>query len=128
TGPTMSADMLSPEQRALGGESDHPSGAATGPAATALAIDHVSMEFDGRTVLRDVSLAIPAGTVHGLIGHNGSGKSTLVRILAGYHRPTAGACWIAGERVPPGSPAQVKRLGLRFVHQDLGLVPEFTSL
>jgi ribose transport system ATP-binding protein len=95
---------------------------------TALVVDHVSMEFDGRRVLHDVNLSVRSGTVHGLVGHNGSGKSTLVRILAGYHRPTEGSVSIAGERVPPGAPAQVKRLGLRFVHQDLGLIPEFTSL
>ena len=127
--PETGKDMRSMEGCASDGGFARPSGGtAAGPATTTLAIDHVSMEFDGRRVLRDVNLSVQAGTVHGLIGHNGSGKSTLVRILAGYHRPTAGSCWIAGERVPPGSPAQVKRLGLRFVHQDLGLIPEFTSL
>lgn len=102
--------------------------AGAGGVDPVLAVDHVSMDFDGRRVLREVSLSVDAGTVHGLVGHNGSGKSTLVRILAGYHRPTEGAVRIGGEPVPPGSPAQVKRLGLRFVHQDLGLIPEFTSL
>ena len=125
----MGKDMQTTEGRASDGGIVRPSGDIAGsPATTALAVDQVSMEFDGRRVLRDVNLSVPAGTVHGLIGHNGSGKSTLVRILAGYYRPTAGSYRIAGERVPPGSPAQVKRLGLRFVHQDLGLIPEFTSL
>jgi ribose transport system ATP-binding protein len=129
TEPAMGKDMQTTEGRASDGGIVRPSGDIAGsPATTALAVDQVSMEFDGRRVLRDVNLSVPAGTVHGLIGHNGSGKSTLVRILAGYYRPTAGNYWIAGERVPPGSPAQVKRLGLRFVHQDLGLIPEFTSL
>ena len=129
TEPAMGKDMQTTEGRASDGGIVRPSGDIAGsPATTALAVDQVSMEFDGRRVLRDVNLSVPAGTVHGLIGHNGSGKSTLVRILAGYYRPTAGSYWIAGERVPPGSPAQVKRLGLRFVHQDLGLIPEFTSL
>jgi ribose transport system ATP-binding protein len=119
--------MRSAERR-VPGEPDPPFGGSTELAGSALVIDRISMEFDGRRVLRDVDISVAAGTLHGLIGHNGSGKSTLVKILAGYYRPTAGDCWIAGERVPPGSPATVKRLGLRFVHQDLGLIPQFSSL
>jgi ribose transport system ATP-binding protein len=102
--------------------------ATTAPSETAFAkgavIDHVTMAFAGRKVLDDVSLSFPAATVTGLIGHNGSGKSTLVRILAGYYKPVSGSAWLAGERVD--SPVTAARLGLRFVHQDLGLIPEFT--
>lgn len=97
------------------------------PGTDALLVDHVSMEFAGKRVLHDVDFAFPAGTVSGLIGHNGSGKSTLVRILAGYYRPVSGACWLAGERID-SAPQTAHRLGLRFVHQDLGLVREFTPL
>jgi ribose transport system ATP-binding protein len=97
------------------------------PDNNALLVDHVSMEFAGKRVLHEVDFAFPAGTVSGLIGHNGSGKSTLVRILAGYYRPVSGACWLAGERID-SAPQTARRLGLRFVHQDLGLVREFTPL
>lgn len=93
---------------------------------TDLRVVNVSMEFAGRRVLHDVDLAFRAGQVNGLVGHNGSGKSTLVRILAGYYRPVLGDCWLAGERID--SPQMAQRLGLRFVHQDLGLVQEFTPL
>lgn len=44
-----------------------------------------------RLVLRDVSLAVPAGGALLLTGPNGSGKSTLLRILAGLRRPDAGS-------------------------------------
>ena len=44
-----------------------------------------------RLVLRDVSLAVPAGGALVLTGPNGSGKSTLLRILAGLRRPDAGS-------------------------------------
>jgi ABC-2 type transport system ATP-binding protein/lipopolysaccharide transport system ATP-binding protein len=46
--------------------------------------------------LRNVSLAVPRGSVFGLIGHNGSGKSTLLRIVAGIYRPTTGAVTVDG--------------------------------
>ncbi len=41
--------------------------------------------------VKDVSLAIPQGSVFGLIGHNGSGKSTLLKMIAGIYRPTEGS-------------------------------------
>ena len=46
--------------------------------------------FDGITVLRDVDLDVYAGEIHALVGANGSGKSTLIKILSGYHQPSAG--------------------------------------
>src|SRR5581483_5338958 len=65
---------------------------------------------------------IRAGEVHALVGHNGSGKSTLVKILAGFHRPDAGTLRVAGRPLEGGNAASANRAGLRFVHQDLGLV------
>ncbi len=40
--------------------------------------------------LRDVTLAVPRGSMYGLVGRNGSGKSTLLRVMAGIYRPTEG--------------------------------------
>jgi ribose transport system ATP-binding protein len=68
--------------------------------------------------------------VHGLLGQNGSRKSTLIKILAGYHAPDAGGTLaVRGERVElPLRPADPRRLGLAFVHQDLALVDTATVL
>ena len=46
--------------------------------------------------LRDVTLDISRGSVHGLMGHNGSGKSTLLKIVSGIYRPTEGAVTVHG--------------------------------
>jgi ribose transport system ATP-binding protein len=93
-----------------------------------LTVEGISMSFDGKWALRDVDLTIPGGTIQGLIGHNGSGKSTLVRILAGYHAQTDGTVRLGSHVLPPGSPSGRHGLGLRFVHQELGLVSRFTGL
>jgi ribose transport system ATP-binding protein len=93
-----------------------------------LSVEGVSMAFDNRLVLRDVNLQVRAGTIHGLIGHNGSGKSTLVRILAGYHRPVSGTIRLGGDVLTPGTASTRYAAGLRFVHQDLGLVGNFDAL
>ncbi|MDL2356792.1 MAG: ABC transporter ATP-binding protein [Pseudomonadota bacterium] len=47
-------------------------------------------------ILIDISLAIPAGSVVGLVGRNGAGKSTLLRCLAGLMAPDSGASFLLG--------------------------------
>jgi len=88
-----------------------------------LSTRNFSKTFFGRTVLEGVNLDVLPGEVHGLIGQNGSGKSTFIKILSGYHAPDPDATLeVNGKpaRLPlsPGDPA---RLGISFVHQDLGL-------
>jgi ribose transport system ATP-binding protein len=93
-----------------------------------LSLRRLSKTFDGKTVLRDAAVEIWPGTVHGLIGQNGSGKSTLIKILASYHAPDPGGelAW-HGEPVPlPLAPTDPARLGMTFVHQDLGLIETAT--
>ena len=89
-----------------------------------LELREVSKTFSETTVLHGVDLDVLPGEIHGLVGENGSGKSTLIKILAGYHAPDDGATIrMRGEDVPsPIDPADAKRLGLSFVHQDLAMV------
>jgi ATP-binding cassette, subfamily B, bacterial len=48
---------------------------------SALRLDHVSIEEDGRVLVRDATLAVPAGTRLAVVGESGVGKSTLLRAL-----------------------------------------------
>jgi ribose transport system ATP-binding protein len=95
-----------------------------------LEVGELSKTFFGQLALDRVSLDVQAGQVHALVGHNGSGKSTLIKILAGYHLPddTSAEVRVGGETLRFGNPKESHRLGLRFLHQDLGLVPELTVL
>jgi ribose transport system ATP-binding protein len=88
----------------------------------------LGMRFDEKWVLRGVDMTIAPGEIHGLVGHNGSGKSTLIKILAGYHQPAEGRVLLDDDVVSQGSPLHSYELGLRFVHQDLGLIGEFSAL
>ncbi|QFU88312.1 ABC transporter ATP-binding protein [Amycolatopsis sp. YIM 10] len=58
---------------------------------TTLLATGVTVTFGSRTVLREVSLAVPGGQWLALVGRNGCGKSTLLRVLAGLHTPDAGS-------------------------------------
>lgn len=82
----------------------------------------ISKYFGENKVLDDVELSFSAGRIHAVLGANGSGKSTLIKILAGYHTPTAGSILLHGEEVGlPTTPRALHEAGVRFVHQDLGL-------
>ncbi len=91
----------------------------------AVAVRGMSKTFPGQRALTDVSLSVMPGEIRGLVGENGSGKSTLIKCLAGYHTPDPGAVVeVAGQRLPDSyASSQARGFGLRFVHQDLGLVP-----
>ena len=94
-----------------------------GPAPVALRITGLTKTFPGQRALDNVDLEIAPGEIHALVGQNGSGKSTVVKVLAGYHEPDDGAvAEVAGVPFELGSSTAALGAGLRFVHQDLGLV------
>ena len=95
-----------------------------------LSVANLSKTFGGARALSGVSFDVMPGEVHGLLGKNGSGKSTLVKILAGFHAPDeGGTLHFNGEPVDlPLKPGDYRRLGMSFVHQNLGLVPSLTVL
>ena len=74
--------------------------------------------FGERTVLRDVSLQVPAGSTLAVLGRNGAGKSTLLRILATLLRPHAGEVLVFGEALPRRGFAVRGRVGL-LAHEPL---------
>ncbi len=63
-------------------------------------LDGLARHFGERTVLRDITLRVPAGHTLAVLGRNGAGKSTLLRILATLLRPHEGSVKLFGERLP----------------------------
>lgn len=94
-------------------------------APAALSATGVTMIFGGQRALDEVDLEIGRGEIRALMGANGSGKSTLVKILAGLYQPEPEAIvHVASHRLSLGTAGAAEDVGLRFVHQDLGLVDE----
>jgi ribose transport system ATP-binding protein len=93
-----------------------------------LRVEGLMKSFAGQHALDDVTFEILPGEVRGLIGQNGSGKSTLIKILSGFYAADSGLVSVRDEVVPSGNPVESERAGLRFVHQDLGLVNELDTV
>ncbi len=77
---------------------------------------HIRMEgvrcryrVDGPEILRNVSLAVPAGTVLGIVGRSGSGKSTMAKLLQRLYIPEGGRILIDGVDIALADPAWLRR-------------------
>jgi ABC-type uncharacterized transport system ATPase subunit len=73
-----------------------------------------------------ISLAVPRGTIHGIVGENGAGKSTLMSILYGFYRADAGEIRIGGRRAEIASPQDAIAAGIGMIHQHFMLVEDMT--
>jgi sulfate/thiosulfate transport system ATP-binding protein len=80
-----------------------------------IAVIDVTKRFNGFTALKDVSVAIPEGSLTALLGPSGSGKSTLLRVIAGLEQPEAGQVLLGGEDVT-SKPARTRGVGMVFQH------------
>ena len=59
-------------------------------------LKHITKRFPGVVALKDMSIGIRPGEIHGLIGENGAGKSTLIKVLTGVHTPEEGEIFVGG--------------------------------
>ncbi len=82
---------------------------------TGVALDNLSLGYEGRPVLRGLSGVFPPGRLTGLAGPNGSGKSTLLKGLSGVLHPLGG-------RIDRGG---LKARDIAYLPQDAGLDRQF---
>ena len=97
--------------------------------STLLTVSDLSKTFPGQVALDRFDIEISTASTHALVGQNGSGKSTFIKILAGYHQPDPGATARLAERpLTLGDGRAASAAGVRFVHQDLGLVESLNTI
>jgi ABC-2 type transport system ATP-binding protein len=93
--------------------------------STAVVIRELRREYDGREVVRGVSLEIREGEIFGLLGPNGAGKTTLLSMVSTRLRPTSGDIWVHGKHAQHDVDA-VRRL-LNVAPQEEALYPSLTG-
>jgi iron complex transport system ATP-binding protein len=81
-----------------------------------LAAEHVTLSYDERVIVEDLSLAIPTGRITCIVGANACGKSTLLRALARLLAPRAGQVVLDGQAI--------HRMATKEVAAKLGILPQ----
>ena len=88
---------------------------ATG--APVVVFDKVTLAFDEKVILHDVSFTLIKGHTKIFLGASGAGKSTILKLILGLLTPDGGVIWVNGERVDQMSEREMMR-----VRADLGMV------
>ena len=90
-----------------------------------LELDHLKKHFDGREVVRDLSLTLEQGQLLCILGASGCGKTTTLNMIGGFLEPDSGRVRLDGEditRIPP------EQRPVTTVFQSYGLFPHMTVL
>jgi phospholipid/cholesterol/gamma-HCH transport system ATP-binding protein len=85
--------------------------------APVVLFDHVSLAFDDKVVLADISFTLITGHTKIILGASGSGKSTILKIIVGLLRADQGTVWVNGQRVD-----QLSEREMMPVRNDLGMI------
>jgi phospholipid/cholesterol/gamma-HCH transport system ATP-binding protein len=90
---------------------------ALGPGSPIVVFDKVSLAFDDKVILREVSFTLITGHTKIFLGASGAGKSTILKLILGLLKPDGGVVWVNGERVDLMTERE-----LMTVRTDLGMV------
>lgn len=98
------------------------------PAEPIVRLDKISKVFAGRdgqpvTALREIDLAVPQGSVLGIIGRSGAGKSTLIRLVNGLEKPSSGRVIVDGADI-----AALPEAELRHARRSIGMIFQHFNL
>src|SRR6266542_6428896 len=88
-----------------------------GPGGPIIVFDEVSLAFDEKDILRNVSFTLKTGHTKVFLGASGAGKSTILRLILGLLKPDSGYIFVNGERVD-----NMTEDDLMKVRADLGMV------
>ena len=91
-----------------------------------LQIESLHVRIQSVEALRGISLVVPDGAMVGLVGRNGAGKTTLMRSVMGHLPVRAGRIVFDGQDIAALPAHRRAALGMGYMPEDRGLVPELT--
>jgi branched-chain amino acid transport system ATP-binding protein len=86
-----------------------------------LSLNAMQTNIGDYAVLHDISFEVPEGGVFVLLGRNGAGKTTTLRSIMGLWKPSPGSVHFRGQDISTMHTADIARLGLAFVPEDMGI-------
>ncbi|MGH8874505.1 MAG: ABC transporter ATP-binding protein [Acidimicrobiia bacterium] len=92
----------------------------------ALRVEGIEVTIRGATVLRDVSLVVPAAGIVALVGRNGAGKTTTLRSIMGLVRVERGRVLLGDRDLLREKPHSRAGLGIGYMPEDRRLIPQLT--
>jgi branched-chain amino acid transport system ATP-binding protein len=98
------------------------------PAPSALRVEGLGLKIGGATILKDVELNIPKGSIVGVIGPNGAGKTTLFNVISGLIAPTSGSVHMHGQDITKMAVPARARAGLGRTFQTSSYFPGLSVL
>jgi phospholipid/cholesterol/gamma-HCH transport system ATP-binding protein len=97
--PASSSELSAALGGVLGGELDQPGISAEEAPEPIISFSHVSIGFNGRPVLEDVSFSVDRGQTLCILGRSGVGKSVSLRLLMGFLKPDSGSIHVEGQEI-----------------------------
>jgi ABC-type branched-subunit amino acid transport system ATPase component/ABC-type branched-subunit amino acid transport system permease subunit len=94
----------------------------------ALSVRNIEKRFGGVAALAGVSLDVPAGTTHAIVGPNGSGKTTLLNMISGFYPVDRGDILVDGRSVIGLASHRIARNGVGRTFQTPRMMPELSVL
>ena len=91
-----------------------------------LTVRDATVKYGESTILRDVDVDVPQGSVVCLLGRNGVGKTTLMKSIMGLEKLSRGAMYLGGEDMKKWATSKRARAGLGYVPQGRGIFPRLT--
>ena len=95
------------------------------PSGRFIEFEHIVKSYNGKPVIRDVTLALPENTTSAIVGESGAGKSTLLQLVNGLVLPDSGTVRIQGRDLDYGHLPRVRRT-MGYSVQGAGLFPHLT--
>ena len=91
-----------------------------------LELTQIKAGYSGSTVLDDVDLSVPTGSVVALLGPNGAGKTTLLRVASRTLSASSGRIVLDGRDVTRARPQELARAGICYVPEGRSIFPALT--
>jgi phospholipid/cholesterol/gamma-HCH transport system ATP-binding protein len=98
-------------------ELEQPAEALSSPPEPIIAFSHVSISFDGRSVLEDLSFSMNRGQTLCILGRSGVGKSVALRMLMGFLKPDSGSIRVEGQEI-----TGLREEGMRAIRKRVTMV------